>query len=487
MDRARAADLRADRRHRELLLHRAVVSEARRSRGRGLELSPVPLEHGVLFRLRRLRRAADRAARLDRRRHRRPARPPRQRGRHDDPSYYQEDVHDFAWTTSPDYVERTARFEHPTLPPVTMRLLLQPEHRGQADRHFDATRTTLKHYGEWFGPYPYGHLTIVDPAYQSDADGMEYPTLFTAGTRWLLPREVTSSGRRKSSSTKPATSGGTAWSATTSSRMPGSTKGSIPSPPRARSNRTIRGPTAERYFFGDFVPWVFRDVWLRRETFWNRLPGYRPGREERCPRRCRPIVSIPRPDAHHLQQDRVVAEYAGAPARLGDAAAHPPDVLFALAVQASEAGGLLRRRQRGRRHQPRLVLRPGVSELERVRLRRSGSQERRGRPTGSGRPSSCAVTARRSSRSTCSSHSRTASRSGALGRPRSLEAVHLRPSNRRPLSAQVDPDRVLLLDVNYTNNSKIARASRGDRRPTKWSLKWMVWLQDALLSWAFLA
>ncbi len=26
--------------------------------------------------------------------------------------YYQEDVHDFAWTTSPDYVERIARFEH---------------------------------------------------------------------------------------------------------------------------------------------------------------------------------------------------------------------------------------------------------------------------------------------------------------------------------------------------------------------------------------
>src|SRR5262245_58244674 len=42
--------------------------------------------------------------------------------------YYQEDVHDFAWTTSPDYIERTARFDHPPLPPVEMRLLLQPEH-----------------------------------------------------------------------------------------------------------------------------------------------------------------------------------------------------------------------------------------------------------------------------------------------------------------------------------------------------------------------
>src|SRR5436309_2551976 len=53
--------------------------------------------------------------------------------------YYQEDVHDFAWTTSPDYLERDARFEHPVLPAVDMRLLLQPEHAGQAERHFNAT------------------------------------------------------------------------------------------------------------------------------------------------------------------------------------------------------------------------------------------------------------------------------------------------------------------------------------------------------------
>src|SRR5207249_1361546 len=53
-----------------------------------------------------------------------------QRARTDDGNqtthrYYQEDVHDFAWTTSPDYLERTARFEHASLPAVEMRLLLQ--------------------------------------------------------------------------------------------------------------------------------------------------------------------------------------------------------------------------------------------------------------------------------------------------------------------------------------------------------------------------
>src|SRR5687767_15733821 len=72
-----------------------------------------------------------------------------------------------------------------------MRLLLQPEHEGQAERHFAATRAALKYYGEWFGAYPYGHVTVIDPAWQSGAGGMEYPTLFTAGTRWLAPRSVT--------------------------------------------------------------------------------------------------------------------------------------------------------------------------------------------------------------------------------------------------------------------------------------------------------
>jgi hypothetical protein len=52
--------------------------------------------------------------------------------------FYQDDVHDFAWTTSPHYLERHERFEHPSLPPIDIRLLLQPEHQGQAARHFDA-------------------------------------------------------------------------------------------------------------------------------------------------------------------------------------------------------------------------------------------------------------------------------------------------------------------------------------------------------------
>jgi hypothetical protein len=56
----------------------------------------------------------------------------------------------------------------------------------------------------------------------------------------------------------------------------------------------------------------------------------------------------------------------------------------------------------------------------------------------------------------------------------------------RAVSAEVDPDQVLLLDVDRTNNSRTL-APKGTEAATKWSLKWMVWLQDLLLTWATLA
>lgn len=101
--------------------------------------------------------------------------------------FIQNDVHDFAWTTAPDYIAHERQFEVDGLPPVRMRLLLRPDRQSKKDRYFDATATTLETYGRWFGAYPYGHVTIVDPPFRLGAGGMEYPTLFTGGTRWLSP------------------------------------------------------------------------------------------------------------------------------------------------------------------------------------------------------------------------------------------------------------------------------------------------------------
>jgi hypothetical protein len=102
--------------------------------------------------------------------------------------YYQEDVHDFAWTASRRFLERRARFDDPGYPPVEIRLLLQPEHEHLAEHYLDAARIALRSYGAWSAPYPYPQITVVDPAWMSGSGGMEYPTLITGGASVLAPR-----------------------------------------------------------------------------------------------------------------------------------------------------------------------------------------------------------------------------------------------------------------------------------------------------------
>ena len=126
--------------------------------------------------------------------------------------YYQEDVHDFAWTASPHYVaverdfvanERLSRARIDSLadlyqtPPesveirdVRMILLIQPEHLDQVDRHFEALSNAILSFGTRYGPYPYRTITFYDPPRGArDAGGMEYPTLFGAGTSWIAPED----------------------------------------------------------------------------------------------------------------------------------------------------------------------------------------------------------------------------------------------------------------------------------------------------------
>jgi hypothetical protein len=102
------------------------------------------------------------------------------------------DVHDFAFTACARYEVYRDVFSRKGFPNVTLLLLLQPDHRAVKERYFRAAKEGLAHYGEWFVPYPYPTLTIVDPPWGSGAGGMEYPTLFTAGARWLSPKDVLS-------------------------------------------------------------------------------------------------------------------------------------------------------------------------------------------------------------------------------------------------------------------------------------------------------
>lgn len=97
-----------------------------------------------------------------------------------------EDVHDFAWAADPRFVALEE-----TVQGTPVRFLMQPQNRAQAERMLVALIAAMERYAEWFGPYPYPQLTIVDPAPGArGAAGMEYPMFFTAGTPWWMPNGV---------------------------------------------------------------------------------------------------------------------------------------------------------------------------------------------------------------------------------------------------------------------------------------------------------
>jgi Peptidase family M1 domain len=101
-------------------------------------------------------------------------------------SYYAEDVHDFAWTASPHFSEITDQWRH-----VSLRLLVQPEHRTQASRYLSSCIAAMEFFDRHVGPYPYPAFTLVDPPFNAiDAGGMEYPTLITLQTSWGIPASL---------------------------------------------------------------------------------------------------------------------------------------------------------------------------------------------------------------------------------------------------------------------------------------------------------
>lgn len=121
--------------------------------------------------------------------------------------FEQEMVTDFAFTAQPGFIRLEQEFDPErevpraeraevaqllgleegalALPRTRMIVLLQPEHRGQAERQFRALKAGIKWYGLMYGAYPHRTITLVDPPHGAEgAGGMEYPTFITGGTGW---------------------------------------------------------------------------------------------------------------------------------------------------------------------------------------------------------------------------------------------------------------------------------------------------------------
>ena len=314
---------------------------------------------------------------------------------------------------------------------------------------------------------------------------MEYPTLFTAGTRWLAPPRVTTP-----EGVTVHEAGHQFWYGIVGNNEfedawmdEGFNTFST-----ARAVAQVYDPNylALRYF-GGFVPWVFRDIALSRETDGNRLAGLSPRRRRATRSRRRRFRYFPATGGNITYNKtalwlNTMERWLGWPTLQQIMSTHFAEWKF---THPDAAAISSRRRTRW----PAAISTWFFDQVYRSsNVFDYGVQDLTSTRDGESLPhhaSSCAATAKRSFRSTCSSRSRTASASpnigtapiagsctrydrpvaGAVGAGRSES----RAAARRELHEQLED-----------------AAPQGDRAATKWSLKWMVWLQDCLLSWAAL-
>jgi hypothetical protein len=416
--------------------------------------------------------------------------------------YAQDDVHDFAWTTSPDFIEKRQQFDMPGRAPVQMRLLIQPEHEYLADRHFAGTAAALKFYGEWYGAYPYPVLTIVDPAWQSESGGMEYPTIFTAGTRWLSPQD----------SNDPEyvvlhEAGHQFWYGLVANNEV--TFAWLDEGINEFSDSRVQWEVFQpnylvQRFFGDFIPWQYRDIRLQRATDTNWMNTYR-----RAPDR--DSISTPTamlwPGTHQTLSYHKAALMLHTLERMHTWETmqrvlsiffarfkfkHPtPNDFFQVLNEVT-----------GKDHQWFIDQVYGSSNtfdyaIDSLKSEPIGARGHIESPDGLRFQETTVegqfrttVVARRLAAGQFPVDVLVTFTNGEQARvPWSGQGRWQVFTFDRPVkaaSAQIDPERRLLLDTNYTNNSRTMAPAATDRAATKWSLRWMVWLQDLFMTCAFL-
>jgi hypothetical protein len=402
--------------------------------------------------------------------------------------FIQSDVHDFAWTTSPDFVERRETFNEAGLPPVEMRLLLQPEHNNddQIHRHFNGARIALRNYGRWFGPYPYGHLTIVDPApifssaQGGDTGGMEYPTLFTARSRWKLPFHSP-----QPDSVTIHEAGHQFWYgivATNEFEHAWMDEGlNTYSTARAiAADLPDSFVTIERYF-GGLLPWAYEDARWSREIDGDRLTAYRPVAAFDV--QSTPTWQYWPGSASSTSYNKTALWLHTLERMLGwdttqkilathfqrGAFKHPtPSDFFAI---ANEVSGQDLTWFFDAVHRSNAVFDYAVAQVVNTR-------------TAAGFDSVAAV--RRIGTGVFPVDVKVAFADGTSVTEKwdGRDAWRAFPYSKAIATVEVDPGRVLLLDINRTNNSWTS-APRTEHAVKRWVLRWVTWAEEVLLSYAF--
>jgi hypothetical protein len=341
----------------------------------------------------------------------------------------------------------------------------------------------------------------VDPAWQSGAGGMEYPTLFTAGTRLIAPRPVA-----QPEGVTVHEAGHQFWYgivATNEFEHAWMDEG-INTFSTARVLDQFFGPQyySKRYL-GGFVPWVFDDLPLSRAIDGNRLPGYRLAADRDAPStatwRYWPdtaaaitynktslwLETLERMLGWDTLQ-KILSTYF-----MRYQFAHPkPEDFFAVANEVSKRDLTPFFDQV---HRSSAVFDYGVEVFTSERASDRGyfgdaGQQRFSADERAGESYRTTLVVRRFGDGILPVDVRIVFDNNQEvrwtwdGRERWKRFEVDRAV--RAKTAQVDPERVLLLDVNYTNNSRTL-APRTKAAARKWSLVWLIWLQDHLLTYGF--
>jgi len=417
--------------------------------------------------------------------------------------YVQADVHDFAWTTSPGYREARKNFEFPGLKPVQMRLLYQPEHERQVERHFRATQATLRYYGTWFGEYPYGHITIIDPAWESGTGGMEYPTLFTCGSRVLNP-----AGGGSPEGVTVHEAGHQFWYGIVGNNEfedawldEGFNTFST-----ARTMDAAFGETSDVFrLFRGYIPYMVPEIKFHRMTGGNRLDGYRDA--ARSDIEATPTFEYFPATGANISYNKTALWLSMMERMLGWETLqnilsthfqrwkfrHPkPDDFFAI---ANEVSGRDLTYFFDQVYRKAAVFDYAVESVASDELKTEGLVDKDGKPTyvkgGSSTPKQyqTRVVVRRLEDGVLPVDVLLKFENGDefrdLWDSRNTWKLYTIVKPVKLSYAIVDPDRKILLDINYTNNSR-ALVPKADFAASKWASKWMIALQDYLQTLAFL-
>ncbi len=100
--------------------------------------------------------------------------------------YHADKVIDFAWSIDPNFLKIEDIWKH-----VNIQLLLPKDYSSQIERNLHIIKYALEYFDQHVGLYPYPSITVVCPPFHGLQSGlMEYPTLITTGSFFGMPAEI---------------------------------------------------------------------------------------------------------------------------------------------------------------------------------------------------------------------------------------------------------------------------------------------------------